>query len=251
MLSSQSAKQQAKSTIVKVLCSEPVGKAIQATTGGHVRNRGARFDVSEWEPHLASAVAFGLYERSEARFALRYLAHSERVLELGGSRGVVSSILLQALPSSAQLVSVEANPSLVPELKRNLARNSGGRTAQARHFAVSDGGMVLFDSSKGSLGSSLSMTSGDPVPITTLGDLVASLDWADFSLLSDIEGAEATFILGDGTGLERCKRMVIELHKTSFAGKAVSVQDLLTALTDKHDFIEVDRHKDVSVLVRG
>ncbi len=216
-----------------------------------MRSRGARFDVKDWEPHLASAVAFRLYERSEARSALRYLANSERVLELGGSRGVVSSVLLQALPADAELVSVEANPNLLAELRKNLARNSGGRRAQARHFAISDGSMVLFDSSKGSLGSALSMTSGDPVPTTTLDELRASLGWNEFTLLSDIEGAETTFILGDAAGLKHCSRMVIELHKSSFEGRPTSVSDLLTALTERHGFIEVDRHKDVAVLVRG
>jgi FkbM family methyltransferase len=242
--------QAAKDAIVHTLCTERVGTAVQRVTHGHVRSRRAVFDVSGWEPHLAAAVAFRLYERAEARFALKYLAGSERVLELGGSRGVVSSMLMQRLPEQAELVSVEGNPRLVRDLTSNLAGNAHGRKATGRHLAVSDGSMVRFES-RGSLGSSLSTSSGEPVPTTTLQDLVESLGWDDFAMLSDIEGAEAMFIMGEDRGLERCDRLVIELHDTRLGDDAVSVSDMLEALVRRHGFTPVDRHRNVVVLVRA
>jgi FkbM family methyltransferase len=240
-----------KTRFVKVVCSDRVGTALVRVTHGRARCRGASFEVSGWEPHLAAALMFRLYERAEARFALKYLGDSERVLELGGNRGVVSSILLQRLPDSAELVSVEANPGLVPDLQRNLARNSGGRRVQGRHLALSDGSLVLFDASRGALGSAMSATSGTEVPTTTLDGLVDSLGWDDFALLSDVEGAEASFIEGDGAGLKRCSRMVIELHRTTYRDEPVTIQQLINSLTGRHGFTLLERHRDVCVLVRS
>jgi FkbM family methyltransferase len=239
-----------KTRFVKAVCHPRIGRALVGATGGRARCRGARFDVTTWEPHLAAALMYRLYERAEARFAVKYLAGSTRVLELGGNRGVVSSVLLQKLPADAQLVSVEANPGLVPDLQRNLARNSGGRRVQGRHLALSDGSLVLFDASRGALGSALSATAGEPVPTTTLPQLLDELGWDDFALLSDVEGAEASFVQGDGAGLERCRRMVIELHDTSYQDRPVTVGDMIDSLTQRHGFRLVERHRDVCVLER-
>ena len=240
-----------KKRFVKVVCSDPVGRVLVAATRGRARSRGASFDVTDWEPHLAAVLMFRLYERAEVRFALKYFSNSERVLELGGNRGAVSSMLLQRLPSTARLVSLEANPDLVPDLKRNLARNSRGRLVEGRHVALSDGSLVLFDGSRGSLGSSMSATTGTEVPTATLAEVVDSLEWDEFSLLSDVEGAETSFILGDGTGLERCQRMVIELHRTTYQEKPVTVTELIECLTGRHGFILLERHRNVCVFGRG
>lgn len=66
------------------------------------------------------------------------------------------------------------------------------------------------------------------MPTTTLRSIVA--DIGDFALVADIEGAEVSFIGGDGAALERCRWMCIELHDTTFEGEPWSRNRLMDAL---------------------
>jgi FkbM family methyltransferase len=235
---------------IELALSPSVGRGLQKVTRGHIRSRGARYNVADWEPRLAAAIAFGLYERPEVLFSRKYLATSMRVLELGGSRGVVSSSILQLLPPAARLVSVEANPRLIEELQRNLTRNANGHAVEVRHLAVGEGDKLLLDTSRGSLASSLSSVKGVEVPMTTLEGLVDDLKWEDFSLISDIEGAEVGFVLGDDPGLLRCRKLVLEMHCTTWQGQDVTPGDLIAELTGRHEFRLMARHNNVGAFVR-
>jgi hypothetical protein len=72
---------------------------------------------------------------------------------------------------------------------------------------------------------------------------------ADFDLVSDIEGAEGSFLIQDHDALQRCRRAVIELHDTTVDQHKVLVSDLVRA-TAEAGFRVVDRHGPVVGLSR-
>jgi hypothetical protein len=86
------------------------------------------------------------------------------------------------------------------------------------------------------------------VPSMTLqGVLDAEGVTGPFALISDIEGAERFFILGDGAALAGCTRAVLELHDTDDA----SVEELLDALTERHGFAVLERRGVVVALAKA
>lgn len=232
-----------------VVYSDAVGRAFKRLGRDRVVVDGAWIDVSGWEPSLVARLALRTYERPERILGRHYLSGCERVLELGGNRGSVSSALLTALPQSAHLVSVEANDALVKELRSNLLRNCGARRVDVMHCAISDRDDVRLEIRDDHWGSRLSET-GVTVPGQTVSQIVDELGWDEYALLADVEGAEAGFILGDDPGLRRCRRMVIELHDTTLRGRDVTVSDLRQALQERHGFAVLERKNDVFALAR-
>ena len=66
-----------------------------------------------------------------------------------------------------------------------------------------------------------------PVPALTLREILRRANLGEFDLVSDIEGAEAAFLLNDPGVLSKCGRAIIEFHQTM--GCMVSVLDLIDA----------------------
>jgi hypothetical protein len=67
------------------------------------------------------------------------------------------------------------------------------------------------------------------VPALTLREILNRTGVAEFDLVSDIEGAESSFLLHDPSVLHGCRRAVLELHDTTVGGREVSVSDLMDA----------------------
>jgi hypothetical protein len=84
----------------------------------------------------------------------------------------------------------------------------------------------------------------------TLRTLLDNRRIGEFDLVCDIEGAEASFLLGDPGALEGCRRAVFELHDTTFAGRAVTADELLESACD-FGFRVIERHGVVVALDRG
>lgn len=60
-------------------------------------------------------------------------------------------------------------------------------------------------------------------------EVVRRSDIRKFDLVSDIEGAEAIFLLNDPGILQSCNRAVIELHESIVDDKKIAVSDLMAA----------------------
>lgn len=77
------------------------------------------------------------------------------------------------------------------------------------------------------------------------------MSWAgDYSLISDIEGAEVGFVLGSDDGLSGCSRLGLEMHQTRWQDRTVTPGDLIAELTGRHGFRMVERHRDVGMFLR-
>lgn len=83
---------------------------------------------------LVKALESGHYEWNEKAALKRHLTIRDKVLELGAGAGYLS-ILAAQIVGGANVTSVEANPSMMDVLRKNLDSN-GARDTDLRHGAV-------------------------------------------------------------------------------------------------------------------
>jgi FkbM family methyltransferase len=224
-----------KLALARVLTSTPVGTAIGLAFGERIPFRGEWVDTSfaSVTPEVKGMLFWRLYETGEVQFIQRYLGASLDVVELGGSIGAVSRHILRTLGSGSdrrRLVIVEANPDLLDVLTANV----GGR-ATILHRALAYGASsVSFNISASSLGGALGEGTGRrvTVPATTLAEVRAEAGFGDYALVCDIEGAEHAMFSNEAEELQRCKRLIIELH--DFEG--ATAESLARSLESDHGF---------------
>jgi FkbM family methyltransferase len=183
-----------------------------------------------------------------------HLRGSVAVVELGSSLGITASHVATVMAPRGHLVCVEANPQLIPGLRERVLPRAGSLQVDVRHAAIStQGGVLPFTVARDTVGSRLGKPrpgeSTVQVPALTLREVLRETAIAEFDLISDIEGAEAAFLLGDPAVLEQCGRAVLELHDTTVNGQRVSVRDLLHAALAA-GFRLVNQHGPVVALIR-
>lgn len=164
---------------------------------------------------IRRALREGTYETRECEAVLRVTRPGDRVLEFGGGLGYVSTLVaVRRAPS--RIVTVEANPDLIPYI-RSVHEANGVSCATLHHgvVAAESGGDRPFHVRHNLLGSSAesdtdpaSITACHAVPRLGAAELVAQ-ERPDI-LVCDIEGAEAEALsAADWSGL---RAAVIELH---------------------------------------
>lgn len=227
-----------KLRVAKVLAGDRAGRVIGALTGNRVRHQGLWFDVHsrDFSPGVRAQMFWGAYEGTETRMIRDFLRDSRTVVELGSSLGVTSAHIAAGMVPGGRLICVEANPALIPGLRRRLSPWAGSLRLEVIHAAVTThGGSTLLTVASQTVGSRLGCPREDedtvPVPALTLGQILNQAAIVDFDLVADIEGAEASFLLHDPSALKECRRAVLELHDTTLGGSDVSVFDLIHALT--------------------
>jgi FkbM family methyltransferase len=254
-MNSGSALLRLKLSAAAVLTCPPAGAVIAAATRNRVPNHGLRIDVAgrDVTARVRAALFWRLYESAEIRMIRRYLGAAGTVVELGASLGITSAHIAARLAPGSRLVCVEANPRLVEGLGRRLAPHAGHIAFEVENVAVTEeAGPVRLSLARSNLDSRL----GDDVsgrtvavPATTLRKLLADRMIEEFDLVSDIEGAEASFLLGDPGVLDRCRRAVLELHDTTYSGQRVTAAELLDAALATGLRV-VERHGVVVALAR-
>lgn len=255
--------QGAKDRIARVLCHPLTGRAIAAIGDDRVRSGGhtIRTDNPAIAARTKAQIFWGIYESAEIRFVHRHLRPDRDVLEIGSSLGVVSTHALGRLYPDSNIVCVEANPSLIPTIEANLTLNFPNRRVRVLNRALDyesrSGSTTLRTSTDtsasrlGRLESSSPQVAGDvEVPSATIASIVAECGLREYSLISDIEGAEVGFIRADRRELEGCRSIIIELHDTEHAGRRFRWQDLLAELVERFGFRVVDGFGPVQVLER-
>lgn len=244
----------AKRLVAQQLCRPGVGRLVAAATGDRLRSRGALVDTSSplVLPEVKASLFWGLYESAEIRFIQRHLPADLDVVELGASLGVVSSHIARRLAPGRRLVCVEPNAALRPLAERNVGLNATGVALTQVTGAVAYGApTVRFEAARRNIDSRLAGgLAGVEVPAVQLGRLLAQQGLGDFALVSDIEGAEAAVLAEDGAALARCRLIIAELHATTHAGQAVSVE-MLVGWVERLGFTVVDRHGPVVVARRA
>jgi FkbM family methyltransferase len=225
-----------KLRVASVLASDTAGRVIGALSRNRIRHRGLWFDVrsSDFSPRVRAQMFWGMYESAETRMIKSLLQGSTTVIELGSSLGVTTKHIASHMAPHGRLVCVEANPHLLPGLHERISPWTSTLHVDVIHAAITSGcGTTAIALSPETFGSHLATcgTSTDTVqvPSLTLREVVRRSDIEEFDLVSDIEGAEATFLLEDPSILQSCSRAVIELHESSVGDKSMSVSDLMVA----------------------
>ena len=186
-------------------------------------------------PEILGKLADGTYEADEARSADRCVRPGFRVLELGAGIGYVTALCArQAGPQN--VLSVEANPALLPVIEDNLARNGlSGVTVihGAATGAVAEGAMGDFAISAGYTGSSLDgKGQAVQVPLVSIHDLIRA--HKPHVVLMDVEGAEADmFNRPWKCPLRFC---VMELHPKKYHARTIKkIVDFMSAMDLTYD----------------
>lgn len=223
---------QLKRFVANILQSYPIGHSIGRFYGDVIPFHGVPIDVRETGIPAANkaALRLGMYESAEYRFIKAFLRPDLPVIELGSSIGAISSAIAGQLVPGQRLICVEANPVLIPALRRNMDQNAAHLAVEVIHAAVSyDGSSVEFNISHDNLASAVSADSASQtttVPSVTLGTLVAKAAGVPFQLVADIEGAELALLTHDAESLRLCRLLIIELHHTVGSGRAYAPSDL-------------------------
>ena len=247
------------------LVAEPLIRALDPFARRRLRHMGLQIvhDPSVVSTRTRAEIFWGIYERPEVSFIRQFLQGSHHVVELGAGLGVSSAHIAAGMGHGGQLICVEANHDFLPLVARNAGRYARCKSVDliVRNASIgADGHESLFYLDENSAESRVIDECSDaappistrPVPGCTLHSLVNEFGLVEFDLVSDVEGAEVAFILGDGpTGLERCRRMVIELHNGVFSGARVHEETLLDALRQRWRLSVLARKGRVAALARS
>lgn len=187
-------------------------------------------------PEIAAKLADGSYEATEAQAALRCVRPGFRVLELGAGIGYVTTLCARA-SAPADVLSVEANPDLIPVIEANLARN-GCAGVSLFHGAVTghaeEGETAAFHVAAGYTASRLGARAGQQVEVPLIGfhDLLRA--HRPHVVLMDVEGAEARFF--DRPWACPLRFCAMELHPRQYPPRAIKkIVDAMSAMGMTYD----------------
>ena len=226
-----------KRRIANLLTSPAVGATVRAATKGLVRSHGLRIDTRS--PEIAdatrAALLFRTYESAELRL-VRHLKLTRDVVDLGASLGVVSSAAARRMPAGGQITCVEANSGVLALAESNVRANAPHVSVRPVHgaveYGVDEGDPVSFDRGRLHVGSSKSdqpASNGFSAPALRLRSIAPQ---GPYTLIMDIEGAEAAVFHEDSATLERCLQMLVELHETTYRGSVMGPRELLNIAAD-------------------
>jgi FkbM family methyltransferase len=233
------------------------GRVIGAVCRKRVRHQGLWFDVSssDFSPGVRARMFWGFYEGAESRMIRAFLRGSPTVVELGSSLGVTAAHAASVMPRDGHLVCVEANPRLVPGLRERVVPGAASLRVDVIHAAIdrhcgTSELCITAETVSSRVGDERPGAPTVRVPALTLREILRMTNVAEFALISDIEGAEAAFLVSDPSVLDNCGRAIIELHNTTLDGEQISVFDLVDAAV-RLGFRVVDQHGPVVALARG
>jgi FkbM family methyltransferase len=180
-------------------------------------------------PHLLRAFERGWYEKTEADQLAKFLRDGDRILELGGGVGFLSSYASK-LKQIANCVVVEANPDLIQVIRETHSLNGASAkvmnaVAASRRsrlaLSVNDAGEVPFYQRENFWGSSLSNAwSYRAIALVKVIDFQALIDEASPTcIIMDIEGGEAEIF--HGVDLSIVRHVLVEVHKSELGLKGI------------------------------
>ena len=196
---------------------------------------GVRLDVPDaiLNDKIAAKLASGGYEAHEAAALQGRLRAGHRVLELGAGVGYIAS-LAGAITGGENVVTVEANPDMIPVIRANLDRN-GHHAARLIHGAVT--GLeeaeeeIAFERKKSFWSARLAGIDSDPeavvsVPMIQLHGLLA--EHRPHLVIMDIEGAEAQ--LFERKWPRYVRSVMMELHPRQYPDTVIKkIVDCMSA----------------------
>jgi len=245
-----------KQAVARVLCNPLVGRFLSVVFRDRIPSFGIRVLTNNKAiiPSIKASLFWRIYESAEIRFVKKYLRADLDAIELGSSIGAVTAHILQVLERDRRLVCVEANPYLTDALRQNVEQNNDGKEVIIIHGAIADetdigSSINLFLGADNTVSQTAKETpTSVPVPAFSLTSILhAGQIGADFTLISDIEGAEINFILKDAGVLRNCRQLIIELHETELDSTIFTVDRLRMLLQNSHGFRMISNHGPVCV----
>lgn len=244
-----------KSKLSNLICNPAIGGLLEKVYRNRIPGHGLIIDTNNTciSKTSKAKVFWGIYESAEVAFVNNYLQPGFDVIELGGSIGLVSSIIRKKLSDAERLVIVEANPYLIESIKSNLTINAPDKNYQICPKAISSfDGFISFqvksENTSGRIQLAQKTKNCLDIPTISLSKLLLEYKYDNsFVLVSDIEGAEAEIIYKDIDSLKRCQLILIELHETEIDNKHVSVQNMIDIIQE-NGFILKDRYGNVCLL---
>ena len=182
---------------------------------------------------VAGKLESATYEAHEAHAAQMRLRPGMRVLELGSGVGYIASICA-GVAGPENVVTVEANPAMLPVIRANLDRN-GNEATRLIHGAVTglDGeqGEIAFDPKKVFWAGRIADEDTDPeklvqVPMLPLSGLLN--DYRPHLVIMDVEGAERH--LFGAPWPEHVRAVMMELHPNQYPDRVIKqIVDCMSA----------------------
>lgn len=172
------------------------------------------YDPSAISDQLVQHISAGTYEREESMLIGNIVQRGERILEIGGGLGYLSTLAMGTGKVEA-LISYEANPKLIPLIQKTWSLN--GHAGECRNSVItntSSGRKIDFYLRRDFWASSLS-----PEPYGY--EEVVQVETTNFQelldtfkptlIICDIEGGEG--VLFEGVRLQGVKKVFMEVHQ--------------------------------------
>ena len=180
-----------------------------------IHSRGMKFpdDPAILRGRIRKLLRQNAYEAKESEAALRVVREGDRVIELGGGVGYMST-LVASKRNVASVHSFEANPNLIPYIRRVHAANGLSNAHVTNAILGPAPGKADFYVRDRILSSSLTrFIDEDPPEAHQIDVLDAAQVFAALTpsvLICDIEGAEVDLI--PNLPLDTLRAAIIELH---------------------------------------
>ena len=185
----------------------------------------------------------------------KYLLNEYDVIELGSSIGIVSSYIRKRTHQNRQLICVEANPSLLDIIGKNIYKNTQSGNFKIINKPISyTKSIVPFKISLSNNTDSHAASDETQIhgaldkiielPSIQLNKILSEFNIKEYVLVSDIEGAEIEILLYDTDSLTHCKQIIAELHTINYMNKLYAPSDMQIliealgfVLQSKHGFV--------------
>lgn len=208
-----------KKILIKIIVNSFVGKLIKISRI-KLNLFGGVFDYSTVTANEAASIFFGVWESAEIRFAKRF-AKSKIIIELGSSVGVTLGVLSNTL-DNRKFICVEAskkNFKKLIHLKKFLPQR--GNEYIFLNKAIAYGVSHVHFEHTSTLGSKIKNDNkknvqSNIVPTISLNEILnLNLIKGTYTLITDIEGAEAEIFFKDKIALKKCETIIAEIENVS------------------------------------
>jgi len=250
-----------ESELVNILGSPFCTLALSALGKDFISHNGCSIHIGHkmFSQRIKGLLLLGLYEKAEVSFIKKYLRADLDVVELGSGLGVTTSHIAKRLNHRRRMIVVEADPRLIPQIRRNVVRNAPSVNLilinKAVCYSTEMEDEVVFGAASYFLESrvlsdSKLVSDAVLVPKISLSEILSSHDVDEYALVCDIEGAEIGLLLEDQSALATCQQLVIEIHESTHNGRHYQVSEIFDFLVSELGFSLCDRRNKVMVFTK-
>jgi FkbM family methyltransferase len=202
---------------------------------------------------LSRILVYGEYERAISRNIRRHIADGGDCVDVGANVGFYSVMFAKLCPSR-RVLAIEPMPDAIQYLGKNLKSNAVSDRVFVHRGAVGAveetlpmnyiAGKVEYASLANlvhpSVSSQLSQVEELSVQVDTLDNLVRSYDLAPRFVKIDVEGFEASVLVGSAGTIEEFRPvLLVEAEERMLRSAGSSVEELQRMITD-HEYTILD-----------